>query len=140
MNHSENRIDDHGTHFREGSNVHAFVQDYTNDEQLQFIIDSNSLSLDQVSQFVYKRENIKSIQLSDDCLSKVRKSHDRLMDLLEQNTPIYGVTTGFGDSCFRSVDRENAETLQENLVRYLSCGTGETLSDESFIEFISLLL
>ena len=39
MNHSENRIDEHGTHFRENSNVKHFVEDYKSQQDLQFIID-----------------------------------------------------------------------------------------------------
>jgi len=56
---------------------------------------------------------------------------DRLMasltlrdELIEQGVPIYGVTTGFGDSAHRQISASKAEALQRSLVRMLGCGTG----------------
>src|ERR1700744_4838639 len=44
--------------------------------------------------------------------------------LLEQGIPIYGVTTGFGDSCIRQIGADKAHELQRNLVLYHLNGTG----------------
>lgn len=38
--------------------------------------------------------------------------------------PIYGVTTGFGDSVHRQIGPDKAAELQQHLVRNLGCGTG----------------
>jgi len=44
--------------------------------------------------------------------------------LIAQGQPIYGVTTGFGDSANRQVGGAKAKDLQKNLVRMMGCGTG----------------
>ena len=45
-------------------------------------------------------------------------------ELLEQQIPIYGVTTGFGDSCIRQISPAKAEDLQRNLILYHLNGVG----------------
>jgi histidine ammonia-lyase/phenylalanine ammonia-lyase len=62
---------------------------------------------------------------------RVGESHQRLLTLLQRRTPIYGVTTGFGDSCFRFIEAEKAYELQANLVEYLLCGTGPMMPIEA---------
>lgn len=47
--------------------------------------------------------------------------------LLTKRIAIYGVTTGFGDSCRNAVDAAHTEELQRNLVAYLQVGTGAPL-------------
>ena len=61
--------------------------------------------------------------------------HDRItagaefLDLLlEEDGIIYGVTTGYGDSCTVPVPRHLVEELSLNLSRFHGCGMGETLS------------
>lgn len=44
--------------------------------------------------------------------------------IVASRVPIYGVTTGFGDSASRQVSPERAAALQRNLVRYHLNGTG----------------
>lgn len=53
------------------------------------------------------------------------------MSMINQGTPIYGVTTGFGDSCTYYVDQNQALQLQKNLIQYLSCGQGPLISIEA---------
>jgi phenylalanine ammonia-lyase len=50
--------------------------------------------------------------------------------LIADEIPIYGVTTGFGDSAFRQVSPAKTGRLQENLLRGLGCGTGPYASPE----------
>ena len=50
--------------------------------------------------------------------------------LLERDGTIYGVTTGFGDSCNTSVPRDLVETLPLHLLRFHGCGMGSPLSHE----------
>jgi phenylalanine ammonia-lyase len=44
--------------------------------------------------------------------------------LIVKGMPIYGVTTGFGDSAHRQISGAKAEALQLALVRMLGCGMG----------------
>jgi len=51
-----------------------------------------------------------------------RALNDRL---IAEGKPIYGVTTGFGDSCDRHLSSKGVAALQRNLLRFLGTGTGE---------------
>lgn len=50
--------------------------------------------------------------------------------LLEEDGVLYGVTTGYGDSCTVPVPRHLVEELPLNLSRFHGCGLGATLSRE----------
>ncbi|MGE4133653.1 MAG: histidine ammonia-lyase [Bdellovibrionales bacterium] len=63
--------------------------------------------------------------------ARIEASHHSLLKILEDRIPVYGVTTGFGDSGTRAVSLERAEDLQKNLVDYLLCGSGPVLSAEA---------
>ncbi len=63
-------------------------------------------------------------------VGRVELSQKNFRRHFEKNVPIYGVTTGFGDSCHRAVRPEDSEVLQDNLVSYLMMGTGKNLSEE----------
>ena len=43
----------------------------------------------------------------------------------DNSTPIYGVNTGFGSLCNKSISKEDLEELQVNLVISHACGFGE---------------
>jgi histidine ammonia-lyase/phenylalanine ammonia-lyase len=51
-------------------------------------------------------------------------------ELVEQGVPVYGVTTGVGDSVDVQIAHERAGALQRNLMRKLGCGTGSYLPAE----------
>jgi histidine ammonia-lyase len=59
--------------------------------------------------------------------ARLDESVSRLKDALERRERIYGVTTGFGDSCVNPVALEDGAALARNLVRYHNCGTGRLL-------------
>lgn len=51
-----------------------------------------------------------------------------LDSLLDLEGEVYGVTTGFGDSCDVGIDSELAQNLSQQLYRFHGCGTGKNLS------------
>jgi phenylalanine ammonia-lyase len=51
-------------------------------------------------------------------------------ELMAAGLPIYGVTAGFGDSNTRQIHQDKGAALQENLLRFLNCGTGEIAPDD----------
>jgi histidine ammonia-lyase/phenylalanine ammonia-lyase len=59
--------------------------------------------------------------------SRIETSRRHLRELVEARTPVYGVTTGFGDSVHRHIDSNNAALHQERLIAFLGNGTGATL-------------
>lgn len=67
--------------------------------------------------------------LSPEAVEKIQHCRDYL-DKKEEDlsTPIYGVTTGFGSLCDRTISKDQLTTLQENLVKSHSCSVGTPVS------------
>jgi len=61
---------------------------------------------------------------------KIEDSHAFLLEEIAKGKPIYGVTTGYGESGKNYSAFEEAKTLQKNLFRFHGCGVGEYLSHE----------
>lgn len=64
-------------------------------------------------------------------LDSINKSHQCLTELLANAQPVYGVTTGFGDSVGQQIHADDAQKLALNLVKYHNCGLGRLLDAES---------
>ncbi len=71
-------------------------------------------------------------QLSQDQehLNKIRKGAKFLDDLWREDGVIYGVTTGYGDSCTVKVPGHLAEELPVHLTRFHGCGLGDYFDEE----------
>ncbi len=57
----------------------------------------------------------------------IQKGADFLDELLEQEGVIYGVTTGYGDSCLVEVPAHQVNELPLHLSRFHGCGLGKNL-------------
>ncbi|MCL1954502.1 MAG: aromatic amino acid ammonia-lyase [Spirochaetes bacterium] len=57
--------------------------------------------------------------------AKIKSGADFLDEVLEKHGGIYGVTTGYGDSCAEQVSSENYNELPVNLTRFHGCGMGD---------------
>jgi histidine ammonia-lyase len=71
---------------------------------------------------------------------RIRATLRALEARLERAEAIYGVTTGFGDSCETPVSLDLALELAANLVRFHGCGTGRALSDEASAAVVAVRL
>lgn len=66
------------------------------------------------------------LELSEEAQLNIRKSREYLVAKMKDNdTPVYGINTGFGSLCNIKISPENLSKLQENLVVSHACGTGE---------------
>jgi len=92
-------------------------------------VDGRSLSPTALIQCAFRR-SLFEIEIPDQVFTQVEKAHASLQKLMENKTPIYGVTTGFGDSGNRTISFHQSEQLQKNLVSYLLCGSGPVLPAE----------
>jgi histidine ammonia-lyase len=95
----------------------------------EWIIDGHKLKFSMLAAMAFRR-GTSELSFAPECLKRVERSHHALLGLLESHVPIYGVTTGFGDSGKRTISPHQSEQLQENLVAYLLCGTGPILPSE----------
>ncbi len=66
----------------------------------------------------------RTVRLTERAGQAVRECRELKVSLIAQEIPIYGVTTGLGDSAHRQVASTKSARLQQNLVRFLGCGTG----------------
>lgn len=96
------------------------------------------IALDEIS-------NADGVALSEttDFQAKVNKAHDFLVGEIKKGKPIYGVTTGYGESGKNYLLYDEAKILQINLFRFHGCGVGRNLSEEesfymTLIRMISL--
>ncbi len=72
----------------------------------------------------------RTVTLSKRAAKAVRASRTLKHDLINREIPIYGVTTGFGDSAHRQISAEKASKLQQNILRFMGVGTGPIASPE----------
>jgi histidine ammonia-lyase len=88
-------------------------------------VSSNHLSLKSLHQIYYSEQ---PVSLSADARARVQKCRKYLDEkMASQESPIYGINTGFGSLYNVSIEGKDLARLQENLVRSHACGTGEIL-------------
>ncbi|GAB5399436.1 MAG: histidine ammonia-lyase [Aureisphaera sp.] len=86
-------------------------------------VSSDILSLAVIKDII---EENKEIALSDEAVLNINKSHEYLQEKIKKDdTPTYGINTGFGSLCHVKISSEHLSKLQENLVMSHACGTGE---------------
>ena len=94
-----------------------------------FYISPEPLTLEQLGELL-AYPSIR-LELSAEAEARIQKCRDYLDRKMEQEEkPIYGITTGFGSLCNRSISREELTTLQENLVKSHACSTGDELNPD----------
>lgn len=59
----------------------------------------------------------------------IRRNQKFLESLLQNKQKVYGVTTGYGDSCTNVIDTDLVENLPVNLLRYHKCGLGDFFNE-----------
>jgi histidine ammonia-lyase/phenylalanine ammonia-lyase len=72
----------------------------------------------------------RSVALSGAAAQAIQASRELKRSIIAREVPIYGVTTGFGDSAHRQIAPDRAPALQRNMLRFLGCGTGPTAAPE----------
>lgn len=71
------------------------------------------------------------LSTADTFTTKINKGAAFLERLLEEDGAIYGVTTGYGDSCTVDIPDELIEELPTHLTRFHGCGMGNYFSIEA---------
>ncbi|MFH0976933.1 MAG: aromatic amino acid ammonia-lyase [Spirochaetota bacterium] len=92
------------------------------------ILDGNSLTIEELFNISF---NNYKIELSKDkkFINRLLKSRNILEKFIDKGYPVYGVTTGFGDSCHNQINAAKTERLQESLVNFHGIGVGEVFSE-----------
>lgn len=98
------------------------------DSRPVYEIGSTMLHYDRVEMLLH---NNYRLELSDMAISLINRCREYLDAKTEDaEHPIYGVTTGFGSLCNRTISSDNLTILQENLIKSHSCSIGTPVSKE----------
>src|SRR5215207_2357490 len=96
---------------------------------LRLELDGRSLTIEDVVAFA-RRSGDAECTLSAESAEKIEATRRLKQDLISCEMPIYGVTTGFGDSAHRQISASKTARLQQNMLRFLGSGTGPLASPE----------
>ncbi len=88
------------------------------------IVDGQALTIEDICAIA---ENSQTLQLSDntDFVKRIDKGAEFIDTLLKEEGCVYGVTTGYGDSCTVSIPLQNVEELPRHLYTFHGCGLGK---------------
>jgi phenylalanine ammonia-lyase len=89
----------------------------------EIAVDGRELTLADIAT-VARSPGTVTVTLAEDAARRIAASDALKRELIAAGQPIYGVTSGFGDSNTRQVSGRKTARLQENLIRFLSCGVG----------------
>lgn len=77
---------------------------------------------------------------SDTYVKKINKGSEFLKEVLADDGVIYGVTTGYGDSCTKQIPKHLQEQLPIHLTRFHGCGLGDYFDSETTRAIIAVRL
>jgi histidine ammonia-lyase len=95
---------------------------FTPDRDVCFL-GEDSLTVEATARFAREPAR-KTIQLAHSAEERIERSVALKHHLIATHQPIYGVTTGFGDSAIRQISPEKTSALQNNLIVYHLNGSG----------------
>lgn len=98
------------------------------DTDTPLILDGSDLHIEDILAIAGGRQ----VQLADDgqFRQRIEAGNQFLEQLLAEEGVIYGVTTGYGDSCTRAVPGTDLELLPQQLYTFHGCGMGQVLSPD----------
>src|SRR2546423_5064250 len=70
------------------------------------------------------------VRIAEASRARIAQGRQWLEKLLARGERIYGVNTGIGGNVGISLEPEQMELLQHNLVRHMACGTGQPLPND----------
>ena len=77
-------------------------------------------------------ENGTKIALSEESKTLITRCREYLdAKIASCREPLYGITTGFGSLCNISINPDDLQRLQENLVKSHACGVGERVPQKT---------
>ena len=91
------------------------------------IVDGAPLTPTQVVVVAYRKARAVA---GPDLASRLKPARDLVDQVVESGEVIYGITTGFGALANTHIGRQEAESLQYNLIRSHASGVGDPLPDE----------
>lgn len=92
------------------------------------IISPKPLNWDVIEGLINEPQKLELSEESRNLIAKCRDYLDKKME--DESTPIYGITTGFGSLCNKTISKNELSQLQKNLVMSHACSTGDMVNPE----------
>ncbi|NLM06261.1 MAG: histidine ammonia-lyase [Tissierellia bacterium] len=96
-------------------------------DSVRIEIDGSNLTLEK---FIKIARNGELVKIADPAVARINQARGFVDTAVEEERVIYGLTTGFGKFSDVSISKEDAKTLQRNLILSHACGVGKALSEE----------
>jgi len=91
-------------------------------------ISDDYLTLDKVDEIIRSGAKLELSEGAKERIIKCRAYLDKRM--ADSDAPIYGINTGFGSLCNKTIDKKSLGQLQQNLVTSHAAGTGKAIRPE----------
>ena len=93
------------------------------------IINGQKLTIEQVCQVAGLQQTAELCQ-DPEFVRRIDQGAEFIEQLLQEEGVVYGVTTGYGDSCTVAVPLDQVQSLSTHLYTFHGCGLGEYFSPE----------
>jgi len=90
-------------------------------------LEGHNLSIKDV---VFIARNMENVALSDKAVEAMLKSRAFVEDIIEKETSIYGINTGFGPLSRTRISKDELREHQLNLLHHLSVGQGDLFTED----------
>ena len=110
---------------------------YTAEEAI--VIGGRRLTIEEVVSIAHRRTPV-ALSADPAWRARIERGAEFLRRHLAQGATVYGVNTGYGDSCVVDVPMELVEVLPLQLLRYHGCGMGQHLDDAQTLAVIAARL
>lgn len=90
-------------------------------------LDGSSLAVDDV---IDAGRGLATVCISDSSKITMQASREAVLRILDSDRVVYGINTGFGALSSVTIDPNQLEELQRNLIRSHACGVGERMHPE----------
>jgi len=103
------------------------------------VIGGRRLTIEEVVSIAQRRTPV-ALSADSAWRARIERGAEFLRRHLAQGATVYGVNTGYGDSCVVDVPMELVEVLPLQLLRYHGCGMGQHLDDAQTLAVIAARL
>ncbi len=92
-------------------------------------VDSTNWNINNIT-LIAESQDIKLTSGNSDWRNNIQKGADFLKRYWQEHGNVYGVTTGYGDSCTVSIPEELVKELPLHLTRFHGCGLGDFFNEQ----------
>ena len=95
----------------------------------KIIFDGQYVTIEEICRIALRQSQVE-LGMQPDFIKRIDKGAQFVDTLLTEQGYVYGITTGFGDSCSVSVPPDKADALARNLYTFHGCGLGASFDTE----------